>query len=301
MEQNKNSQAQAPLVPMNAALQAAQEKFVLAATQASQLKIVNNFGAAFTAVGVVKLLREALTDEVMHEVFMPLMNTKIGFLTDRDPKKPDKKTGIVPTPYPMPVVRDCLIDALAMGLMPTGNQFNILAGKMYPTKEGYSALLSKLGVKYLCEVGLDESEPGAKAARINVIMNYSYNGEKNKLAMVATVKKDNFSTMDLLRGKAERRGKKCLYEYLTGCDMGEDGETAVVDTTYTIVDEQNQRHADAQQQAATQQPIGHRPAQQQGQPAQQPQQPQGYTQQQPQNTQQPQGQQGQRPVRQPGF
>ena len=299
MEDSKN-QAQA-LVPMNAALQAAQEKFVLAATQASQLKIVNNFGAAFTAVGVVKLLRDALTDEVMNEVFMPLMNTKIGFLTDRDPNKPDKKTGIVPTPYLVPVVRDCLIDALAMGLMPTGNQFNILAGKMYPTKEGYSALLSKLGVKYLCEVGLDESEPGAKAARINVIMNYSYNGEKNKLAMVATVKKDNFSTMDLLRGKAERRGKKCLYEYLTGCDMGEDGETAVVDTTYTIVDEQNQRHADAQQQAATQQPIGHRPAQQQGQPAQQPQRPQGYTQQQPQNTQQPQGQQGQRPVRQPGF
>lgn len=296
MEDSKN-QAQA-LVPMNAALQAAQEKFVLAATQASQLKIVNNFGAAFTAVGVVKLLREALTDEVMNEVFMPLMNTKIGFLTDRDPSKPDKKTGIAPTPYPVPVVRDCLIDALAMGLMPTGNQFNILAGKMYPTKEGYSALLSKLGVKYLCEVGLDESEPGAKAARINVIMNYSYNGEKNKLAMVATVKKDNFSTMDLLRGKAERRGKKCLYEYLTGCDMGEDGETAVVDTTYTIVDEQNQRHADAQQQAAAQQPIGHRPAQQQGQPAQQP---QGYTQQPPQNTQQPQGQQGQRPVRQPGF
>lgn len=293
MEDSKN-QAQA-LVPMNAALQAAQEKFVLAATQASQLKIVNNFGAAFTAVGVVKLLREALTDEVMNEVFMPLMNTKIGFLTDRDPSKPDKKTGIAPTPYPVPVVRDCLIDALAMGLMPTGNQFNILAGKMYPTKEGYSALLSKLGAKYLCEVGLDESEPGAKAARINVIMNYSYNGEKNKLAMVATVKKDNFSTMDLLRGKAERRGKKCLYEYLTGCDMGEDGETAVVDTTYTIVDEQQQRHQDAQQHAATQQPIGHRQAQPQGQPAQQP---QGAAQQPPQGTQQPQ--QGQQ-RRVPGF
>lgn len=292
MEQNKNNQAQAPLVPMNAALQAAQEKFVLAATQASQLKIVNNFGAAFTAVGVVKLLREALTDEVMHEVFMPLMNTKIGFLTDRDPSKPDKKTGQPPTPYPVPVVRDCLIDALAMGLMPTGNQMNILAGKMYPTKEGYSALLSRLGVKYICEVGLDESEPSAKAARIQVVINYSYNGEKSKIATVATVKKDGYSSLDQLRGKAERRGKKILYEYLTGCDMGEDGETAVVDATYTIVDEQQQRHQDAQQQAATQQPIGHRPAQQSGQPTQQPQ----GTAQQPQ---QPQGQQ--RPVRQPGF
>lgn len=292
MEQNENSQAQAAIVPMNAALQAAQEKFVLAATQASQLKIVNNFGAAFTAVGVVKLLREALTDEVMHEVFMPLMNTKIGFLTDRDPSKPDKKTGQSPTPYPVPVVRDCLIDALAMGLMPTGNQMNILAGRMYPTKEGYSALLSRLGVKYICEVGLDESEPSAKAARIQVVINYSYNGEKSKIATIATVKKDGYSSLDQLRGKAERRGKKILYEYLTGCDMGEDGETAVVDATYTIVDEQQQRHQDAQQQATTQQPIGHRPAQPSGQPAQQPQ----GTAQQPQP---PQGQQ--RPVRQPGF
>lgn len=292
MEQNENNQAQAAIVPMNAALQAAQEKFVLAATQASQLKIVNNFGAAFTAVGVVKLLREALTDEVMNEVFIPLMNTKIGFLTDRDPSRPDKKTGQPPTPYPVPVVRDCLIDALAMGLMPTGNQMNILAGRMYPTKEGYSALLSRLGVKYICEVGLDESEPAAKAARIQVVINYSYNGEKSKIATVATVKKDGYSSLDLLRGKAERRGKKILYEYLTGCDMGEDGETAVVDATYTIVDEQQQRHQDAQQQAATQQPIGHRPAQPSGQPAQQPQ----GTAQQPQP---PQGQQ--RPVRQPGF
>ena len=212
---------------MNPALQAAQNKFVEAATHASQLKIVNNFGAAFTAVGVVKLLRDALTDEVMHTVFMPLMNTKIGFLTDRDPNKPDKRTGQVPTPYSVAVVRDALIDAVAMGLMPTGNQFNILAGRMYPTKEGYSALLSKLGCKYICEVGMDETEPTAKAARINVVMNYSYNGEKNKLAIVATVKKDSYSSMDQLRGKAERRGKKVLYEYLTGCDMGEDGETTI--------------------------------------------------------------------------
>lgn len=281
----ENNNTQVAPMQMNAALQAAQEKFVMAAQQASQLKIVKDFGAAFTAVSIVKLLREALTDQVMNEVFMPLMNTKIGFLTDRDPNKPDKKTGIAPTPYPVPVVRDCLIDALVMGLMPTGNQFNILAGKMYPTKEGYSALLSKLGAKYLCEVGLDESEPGAKAARINVIMNYSYNGEKNKLAMVATVKKDGFSTMDLLRGKAERRGKKCLYEYLTGCDMGEDGETQVIDTTYTVVDEQEARHADAKNQASTQEPIGHR---QQQPPAQQP----------TGGTQQPNGQQQRR---MPGF
>lgn len=265
-QENNNTQAQAAAVPMNAAMQAAQEKFVLAATQASQMKIVNNFAAAFTAVGVVKLLREALTDQVMNEVFMPLMNCKLGFLTDRTPELMAK--GKCSSLYPVATVRDCLIDAVAMGLMPTGNQFNILAGRMYPTKEGYSALLSKLGVKYICEVGLDEADPSAKAARIQVIMNYSYNGEKNKLVTVATVKKDNYSSLDQLRGKAERRGKKVLYEYLTGCDMGEDGETATIDTTYTIVDEQQQRHDEAQEHAKTQEPIGHRQEQPAGgQPA----------------------------------
>ncbi len=257
--ENEQKNTNALAESMNPALQAAQNKFVEAATHASQLKVVNNFGAAFTAVGVVKLLRDALTDEVMRDVFIPLMNTKIGFLTDRDPNKPDKKTGTPPTPYPIPVVRDALIDAVAMGLMPTGNQFNILAGRMYPTKEGYSALLSRLGVKYICEVGMDEAEPAAKAARIQVVINYSYNGEKQKLATIATVKKDSFSSLDQLRGKAERRGKKVLYEYLTGCDMGEDGETQTIDTTYTVVDEQQQRHEEARQQAAASQPIGHRP------------------------------------------
>jgi hypothetical protein len=43
----------------------AKRKFELACKDASALQIVNNFGAAFTAVNVIALLREALSDEVM--------------------------------------------------------------------------------------------------------------------------------------------------------------------------------------------------------------------------------------------
>lgn len=249
----------------NPALKLAQEKFVLAATNASQMKVVNNFAAAFTAVGVVQLLREALTDQVMTEVFMPLMNTKIGFLTDRTPEQiaKGKCTGY----YPIATVRDCLIDAVVMGLMPTGNQFNILAGRMYPTKEGYSALLNKIGCKYIPEVGLDESEPNAKAAIIPVLMQYSYQGEKNKLLVKATCKKDSYSSLDQLRGKAERKAKKVLYEYLTGQDLGEDGETAAtIDVNYTEVDSQQNQFEQAQAQAQAAQPIGRRQPQTQPDP-----------------------------------
>ena len=87
-----------------ATIVAAKEKFEVALRDASAIDIVNNFGAAFNAAKVITLLREALTEEVMEMVFMPLMNTKVGFRTDRD-GKPDKN-GRVKPPYEVATVRD---------------------------------------------------------------------------------------------------------------------------------------------------------------------------------------------------
>lgn len=200
---------------------AAREQFELACKEAQGLQIINNFGAAFQAVNVVSLLRQALTDEVMDKVFMPLMNTKIGFLTDRN-GRPNSR-GEVKPPYSREIVRDAVIDAVAIGLLPTGNQFNIIAERMYPTKEGYTSLLRKLGVKYFIEVSYDKSQTQG-FAEIPCKITYQYNGEKNGFSIIATVKKDNYSSPDQLRGKAERRAKKALYEYLTGCDFGDADE-----------------------------------------------------------------------------
>lgn len=196
----------------------AKQKFELACKDAASLQIVNNFGAAFTAVNVIALLREALSDGVMNKVFMPLMNTKVGFLTDRT-GRPDKRGNVKP-PYGVAIVRDAIIDAVSIGLLPTGNQFNIIAERMYPTKEGYTALLRKLGVKYFIDVSHDRSQnPGF--AEIPCKVSYEYNGERNSFTVVATVKKDDYSSHDQMRGKAERRAKKALYEYITGCDFGD--------------------------------------------------------------------------------
>lgn len=216
----------------------AKQKFELACKDASALQIVNNFGAAFTAVNVIALLREALTDEVMTKVFMPLMNTKVGFLTDRNGRPRSNGRAALPL-YGIPVVRDCIIDAVSIGLLPTGNQFNIIAERMYPTKEGYTALLRKLGVKYFIDVSYDKSQTQG-FAEIPCKINYEHNGEKNSFGIVATVKKDDYSSPDQLRGKAERRAKKALYEYITGCDFGDADEQsgAVVDAVYTDVTDQ---------------------------------------------------------------
>lgn len=204
-----------------ATVEAAREQFEVACREAQGLQIVSNFGAAFQAVSVISLLRQALTDEVMNAVFMPLMNTKIGFLTDRN-GRPNSRGQVKPL-YSPQVVRDCIIDAVTIGLLPTGNQFNIIAERMYPTKEGYTALLRKLGVKYFIDVSFDQSKT-VGFAQIPCKITYSYNGEKNGFSIVATVKKDDYSSADQLRGKAERRAKKALYEYITGCDFGDADE-----------------------------------------------------------------------------
>lgn len=218
---------------------AAREQFELACKEAQGLQIINNFGAAFQAVNVVSLLRQALTDEVMDAVFMPLMNTKIGFLTDRI-GRPNSRGEVKPL-YSKEIVRDAVIDAVAIGLLPTGNQFNIIAERMYPTKEGYTSLLRKLGVKYFIEVSYDKSQTQG-FAEIPCKISYQYNSEKNGFSIIATVKKDNYSSPDQLRGKAERRAKKALYEYLTGCDFGdadEDSSRIVDAVAEEIHDEAN--------------------------------------------------------------
>lgn len=206
---------------------AMQDKFALACQTAQSMQLQNNACAAFQAVCVVTQLRQALTDEVMNAVFMPLMNTTIGFRTDKDPNKPTKqKDGSYKAtqPYSADVVRDCLIDAISIGLMPTGNQMNIIAGRCYPTKEGYTALLKRIGCKYIISVGQDNQKPDAPFAEIPCKINFEWEGEKGGYTFIATVKKDSYSSADQLRGKAERRAKKSLYEYITGCDFGDADE-----------------------------------------------------------------------------
>lgn len=220
MEKTQTKQQLATI--QDAAIAEAQSKFIAACQQAQGLDITDNMGAAFLAANVVVSLRDALTDEVMNRVFMPLMNKKIGFLTDRDPSRPGTD-GKAIAPYSVDVVRNCIIDAAFIGLLPTGNQFNIISGVMYPTKEGYTFLLKKLGVKYIIQK-TPMQDISEKCAAVSCKVNYSFNGESNSFSIIATIKKDSYSSMDQILGKAERKAKKALFEYITGCDFGDADE-----------------------------------------------------------------------------
>jgi hypothetical protein len=226
------------------ALEDAKQNFALAMKEAQSLDIVNNVAGAFETALVVTKLEAVLTDEVMKAVFMPLMNKKIGFLTDRDPSKPDKN-GVKPTPYPISVVRTCIIDAAAVGLLPTGNQFNIISGTMYPAKAGFTALLAKMkqsmGLIYSFEFDAETTVKSADPSYVAIPCKVSYKTNREDLKgifkYVAMVKSNGTtSTTDQLRGKAERKCKKAFVEFLTGMDLGEgDPDSAVVDVPYTEV------------------------------------------------------------------
>ena len=112
-------------------LAVAKENFVAACEKAKNVSLLQNAASAFVAAEVVQGLRNALTPEVVNAVFVPLANTKIGFLTDRDPAK-----GYSGPEYSADVIRDAIIDGASIGLLPIGNQMNIIAGRMYPKKEG---------------------------------------------------------------------------------------------------------------------------------------------------------------------
>lgn len=230
----------------------AQQSFMTACEEAGSINLANNAGAAFMAAGIVNKLRNALSNAVMNEFFMPLMNTKVGFLTDKPGY--DRKTGEVKPTYPINVVRDAIIDAAFMGLLPTGNQFNIISERMYPTKEGFTALLKKIGCRYFISLTpLPDVSPTCAAVCCKI--NYEWHDDKNGFSITATVKKDGYSSMDQIKGKAERQAKKKLYEYLTGCDFGEaDEDSSIPDdqsghTTETVEAKKTEMRKTSEKQA----------------------------------------------------
>lgn len=211
-----------------------QEEWLDLCAQANELQLADDVRATFVAADVVGRLRDLMTEEVVNYYFIPLMGTRVGFLTDHD--KP--KDGKPQQPYPWQVVRDCIIDAACAGLAPIKNQFNIISGNMYPTKEGFTHLLKKIGVKYYITTSGDKSAVGAQTAEIECKIIYENPGDpqKKNFTYVAYPKKNAGSSLDQLKGKAERKAKKALYELITGLDLGDaDEESSTPEDQETVV------------------------------------------------------------------
>ncbi|MDM1499090.1 hypothetical protein HX089_05320 [Myroides odoratimimus] len=188
-----------------------------------------NFTNAFAMANAITIIRNVLTPEVMQPI-LSLAGSKLGFRTDRD--KPSK--GQMPNPYPIETVKDCLIDAVLLGLNPTGNQFNIIASNMYVTKEGFTYLLKKVkGLKYSIIYPTVTFSNDKQTALVVCNITYRIGEEKEvKQILEFTVKAGNYATSDSCIGKAERKAKCWLYNHIEGTDLT-DGDAE--DINYTEV------------------------------------------------------------------
>lgn len=173
------------------------------------------------AMSVVDL-RKALTPEVM-EPIMSLMNSPLGFLTDRDPSKPSKGPDgnwQVPKPYDVETVRDCVISAKMMGFRVVGNEFNIIAGKCYPAKGGYRRKLTdKKSFPGLTDFRDTYEVPrmvGDKGAIVKCRATWKRNGVEDSLECEFAVRNNANMGTDALLGKAERKLCKRVHDILLG-------------------------------------------------------------------------------------
>lgn len=185
---------------------------------------VEGFEKAFLVSSAIEQLKALLTSQYMKPI-MAMQGNKLGFKTDKD-----KDGG-----YPETVVKNCLIEAVLMGLQPTGNQFNIIAGNTYATKEGVGELLKKIpGLNYNLSPELPRINPEKTSAAIEMNIEWTIGGKKSEKTIKIPVKMNSAMGTDAVIGKAIRKARKWLFDTITGSELPEgDAE----DTTFEYVEE----------------------------------------------------------------
>jgi hypothetical protein len=193
------------------------------------LSNANGFQKAFVMSSAIDIIKEQLSDDYMKPI-MALQGTSLGFKTDQDTvkvKEGNKWLTKKGDGYPMEIVRECLIEATFLGLEVTGNQFNIIGGNMYPTREGFGALLDKMkGLKKNFTYTNIQQPVGQKVANVTVMIVWQFEGESaNKQSIDFPIKSNEYTSYDALIGKAERKAKRWLYNAIKGTDIS-DGDVS---------------------------------------------------------------------------
>jgi hypothetical protein len=204
------------------------------------IELFKEAGSFEQEIGVAQAmsdLRVALTDDLMAPI-MSLMNTDLGFRTDRDPKlQPKDKEGNPMTPYPAEVVRDCVIEAKLRGFHVVGNEFNIIAGRFYAAKNGLKRKCEKWpGVT---DLKINYGVPkivGEKGAIVPVKATWKRDGIADSIDAEIPVRINAGMGADAIIGKTERKISKRIHDRLSGMitpdgDISEETEGAAPAST----------------------------------------------------------------------
>jgi len=209
------------------------------ALEAATTQAIAAFGNATSGGSVIAALEVAKGIEDLRVLFdqpeikariVALQDTPLGFRTDKDPRVVNRKTNQPNVPYDYAVVREAAIEAGLRGLQLVGNQFNIISGRFYATKEGFEALIRKApGVSgFRPIIGVPGNKPGGVLVECEAT--WQQNGTAQNLKVTIPVKSDDYSSADQLIGKATRKFLRRCYEMMTGSAVpeGDTGDDAVV-------------------------------------------------------------------------
>lgn len=172
---------------------------------------LQGFERAYATAKSIEVLKTLLTPEYMAPI-MQLQGNRLGFKSDKD-----KSGG-----YPVDVVKNCLIEAVLMGLQPYGNEFNIIAGNTYATKEGVGRLLATWkGLKYSLICGVPKPNSDGKSAVVDVTIKWTINNESKEEIIPISIKMDAYTSVDAMIGKATRKGRAWLISNISGIEIVE--------------------------------------------------------------------------------
>jgi len=192
---------------------------------------LQGFERAYATAKSIEVLKTLLTPEYMAPI-MQLQGNRLGFKSDKD-----KSGG-----YPVDVVKNCLIEAVLMGLQPYGNEFNIISGNTYATKEGVGRLLATWkGLKYSLICGVPKPNADGKSAVVDVTIKWTINNESKEEIIPISIKMDAYTSVDAMIGKATRKGRAWLISNISGIEIV---EADVTDPEFLDVT-QKQTHKEA--------------------------------------------------------
>lgn len=175
------------------------------------LKPLGVFERALVLASGVTQLRQLV--KPMVKQFLPLMGSALGFLCDR----PNKSQG----PYDEDTVGECLIEAVLRGVLPVDNQFNIISGRCYITKNGFRHLLRTFPGLTGLRVVLGVPRTLSGGAVVPARAAWKLDGKADQIEAEIPVRFLSGQGADLILGKAERKLLARVYAQVTGSEPDE--------------------------------------------------------------------------------
>jgi len=157
--------------------------------------------AAARRAETIRRLWDAITDDVL-EYLAPLNNTPLGFKCDKE--------------YDDNTLRFCIVQALLLGARLTDNEFNIIQGRAYLTREFFVRVLSENADLTNLRVSYGVPKITPDGALVSVSATWVLNKVADSLDADIPIGTRGKETVDNILGKASRKFLARVYARVTG-------------------------------------------------------------------------------------